>query len=393
MSEKLPIVENERVPTIDFLERAFNKLEESKEEDYDTIMKEFVDTFGSYPILPISIGNDVFLENFKTFRVISEKELELLKLDRTKVSSFSYPPKEIASQQRFNIKGFPVFYGASSLDTAIEEKLQGLKNGEIIYLSEWQLKKGIKMTYIMWFFGYKYDNAFKDLVDSLEQKMDKLFDIYSEDKREALKYLLTRLTTLSLKEPFNNITSALGHYYLYRSAEVIRPSIGFLAYPSRKKRRDGYNFAINPKLVQDGSLVCTSLKRIVLKNHSLDGSAISINEIGVLDGEKIKWKKFSYRLESATFLDKDSSNILGFEGDEINVYRFHSYKEDKSLTVKELIYENMQIDILKEVVCLANRKEEFVLKQYNCPVPENMVINETECKRIEFRIKFHYYEN
>jgi len=391
MKGRIPIIENERVPDINFFKKAFKKFETNLEKDYNKIMQVFLDAFNSYPILPLHFSNQDFLKGFEAYRVISEMEFKNLGLVDNKVSSFSHPPVGTCPQQRFNTFGSPVLYAASTPHTAVEEKRADLKNGDTYYISKWQFKKIVPITYILLFYGNRFDNSFNFINETFEKKLENLFRHYTKDKRKSLKYFLRRLTELSLVEKFNNITSAFGHYYFYKVVNNLTPPIGMIVYPSIKKKRDGVNYALNPKLLTEDILVCTEIQRQKLGEHSIEGSTIYLEEIGVVNGEDVNWKKFAYRFESAAFFNNYNEPFLNFEGKEMKLGRFNSYTNGESLTVDEFLYENMKSDILKDIVGLAKMREEYVLKQYNCSIPQPIMIDKTECKKLEFKMKFHYF--
>jgi hypothetical protein len=247
----------------------------------------------------------------------------------------------------------------------------------------------------MLFYKYNVNDSFKFVTESLDKKMENLFRHYTKDKRKSLKYFMQRMTELSLFDDENKkvITSAFGHYYFYKAANDINPMIGFIVYPSIKKKRDGYNYALNPKLLTDDILVCTEIQKLKLNDHSIKESAVTLEEIGVVNGEDVEWKKFGYRFESANFFNNNDEPFLSFEGEELKLGRFNSYTNDESLTVNDFLYEHMKAYIMKDLVGLAKMKKEFIIKQYNCSIPEPLMIDQTECRKLEFKMKFHYFQN
>ena len=394
MNRKIPIVKNENIPDLSFFKAAFEKFKKSAKGDYESVMESFVKEFNSYPILPLHLANEETLNSFEAYRIISERDMLSLNLDKTKLTSFSHPPFGKCSQQRFNVPGYPALYAASLPHTAIHEKydLKDFKNGDTFFVSKWELKKNVSLAYIMLFYGEHLDPKHKNVHETLDIKMDEMFGMYSEEKRKSLKYFLQELSDMSLTESWNDITAALGHYYFYKSQNEAHPSIGFIAYPSVKKKH-GENFAINPQLITDGILVCTEVQKQILTDHQMKQSAITLEEVGVVNKEIVEWKKFGYRFESAIFFDTNDKPFLNFSGIEMKQGKFNSYSDEKPITVEDFLYQGLRDDIQKDIVDLAKLNKKIVNKQYNVTVPNSMVIDKTECKKIKFKMSFQYRES
>lgn len=394
MNRKIPIAKNESIPDLAFFKSAFARFKKNAKGDYESVMESFVKEFNSYPILPLHIANKETIESFEAYRIISERDMQSLGLNKTSLASFSHPPVGKCLQQRFNIPGYPALYAASLPHTAIQEKYdtRDFQNGDTFYVSKWELKKNVSMAYIMLFYGEHLDPKHKNVHDTLEIKMDEMFGMYTEEKRKSLKYFLQELSDMSLTESWKDITAALGHYYFYKSQNEVHPPIGFIAYPSVKKKH-GENFAINPQLISDGILVCTEVQKQILTDHQMKQSAITLEEVGIVNDENVEWKKFGYRFESAIFFNTNDEPFLNFSGVEMKEGKFNSYSDEKPLTVEEFLYQGLRDDIQKDIVGLAKLNKKFVNKLYNASVPNSIVINQTECKRIEFKMSFQYSES
>jgi len=253
MGNKFPIISNDRIPNLEFFKAAFQKMEQPPKGKYDEMIKLYLDALDSYPGIPLNIPRQGSSQKLSAYRVISEKEFIRIGLKSNELTSYSHPPAnpQACRPQRFNIEGFPVLYAASNEHTAIEEKYDGinLSEGDAFYISKWELKKEIPFAYIMLFYGNTIDEDYRDIYEAMDRRFESAFGQYTEDKRAALKYYLRKLTDLSLVDKFNDLTSALGHYYLYKVSSKIQPIIGYIGYPSVKKRKSGLNFAINRKLI------------------------------------------------------------------------------------------------------------------------------------------------
>lgn len=390
MKQRIPIAKNDSIPDINFYKKAFEKFKSSAGTEYDDVIKSFFDSFNSYPIIPLHFASKELLESIEVYRVISEDELINLGLDKNKLSSFSHPPFNSSPQQRFNTKGHPVFYASSTAHTAICEKSNALNSGKSFYLSKWVINNTEPLTYIMLFYkNGSADLEFKSVRQTLDKKFDDLFRIYSKEKRRALKYLLEQLTKLSLADPYDSLTSTIGHYYFYSPGNV---NVGFIIYPS-VKINNGVNYAFNANLIKNGNLVCTEVHKIKLEHHVAENTHTRIEEVGIVENGNIHWKKLGYRFESAIFYDNNNHEFLKFKGDDIRLGRFNSYDAHESITVEEYLSSNLISAITDDIVKLANKNEEYVLKQYNCTIPESVVINEVECKKVEVLLKFHYAKN
>src|SRR6185436_75689 len=309
----IPIASADSIPTIEFFEKAFKEFKNCKETDYNLIMKEYVRIFNSYPIVPMRYTEKGNFDNMKFYRVITEKERIENNLPLNKLTSFSHPPFGSCGKQRFNIPGYPDLYLSGSQHTAIEEKRRQFALDSTMYLSEWEFKKGINMTYLLLLEPKYFTGELSDTIIKItEEKLDEIFRIYPPDKIKALKYYISCLTELCLAVPFNDLTSAIGHYYLHQSANKFDPPIGYLAYPSIAKKTDSINYAVNPLFFTKGLIKCTGITKITLSNHRVEGSDFKLDEVGVVENNEVIWKKYAYRIESASFFDNNNYEFLNF---------------------------------------------------------------------------------
>ncbi|MBK9477852.1 MAG: RES family NAD+ phosphorylase [Bacteroidia bacterium] len=284
METGFPIAQNESIPNIDFYRGAFEKIKRyAGERDYNKLMKAYLEIFGTYPPNIFQVADGDLLMVGKMYRVVFEEKI--MNLDKNKLDSFSHPPSSITSQQRFNTMGSPVLYTASDQHTAIAETAKG-SYGKSFYLSTWEFVKDIPLTYMMLFYKNHFNNqSLKDLSDTVETKLDGMLHIYDKEKIEALKYYFEHLTTYSLKDPFDNLTSAIGHYYFYKFKAERIPPLGFICYPSLKMKRDCLNYALHPKLISERVLVCTGIEKRILISQDETKTHAPIEVMGKIQND------------------------------------------------------------------------------------------------------------
>lgn len=397
MEQKIPVMDNERIPDKSSFRRAFRKIEANPDGEYDEMMKIYLDAFDSYPIVPLTVPHEGTPHKFIACRVISEEEFNGKGLDKykDKLTSFSHPPAEVCRQQRFNIKGTPALYAASSEHTAIAEKLNGgsFKEGDSYYLSTWELKHEVPLRYIMLFYGKTITEEYKEIYEMLDRRFELMFRYYTKDKRKSLKYFLQRLTDLTLKEASSGFTAALGHYYFNNTSAGPHPPVRYIEYPSVKKNRSGLNYAISPQLIQEGALVCTGVKKKILRRHSPQSSFTTTSEIGTVEGEEVIWKNFAIRFKSAEFISDRNESFLKLEDDELKQYRFNSGDlNDQSISARDFIQYNLQDQIMELISEEAKSNQDFVSREcIVTPIP--FVLNQFLCKQIMLTLQFKFQKN
>lgn len=379
----IPFMKDEEVPTKEFYEKAFKELEGvSKTLDSKRLMKIFLKLFGTKPPIFLFLSNADYLKAFCGYRVISEVEMKRLSfLKPTRVKSFSHPTKSRTTAQRFNINKHPALYLSDSPHTAIEEKK--LKHGDLIYVSKWELKKFDQICYVNFLSGKEHID-FKGISENFKSKLDSLIQDYSADKKDSLRYVIEKVISLSLKDEPNNITSLFGHYYLHELAEKIKPSIGFITYPSIRKDGIGINYAINQKLISDSILECTEVKMLRINNHSKVGSWLSIQEIGIVDKRKVIWKKCGVEVYSVIFFDQKDTAFLKFNSTEL---------ENMNSDGRELIKSLVSIVMRKyegELVNYAKDPNGFIEKTELVGLPEGYFVNKIECSSAKLNIRFTF---
>lgn len=186
----------------------------------------------------------------------------------TNVERFSYPPKEVlTSNNRANQKSSSMFYGATTIKTAVEEVSP--KVGDIIYVSYWWVKKPLFVIPV----GYT-----KEIVDKLGSDLD--IKKYVEDEgyhNEIANHYLTKIffdefTKLEIKDPNQDYNPSIAISEFYFSPALLNPTadnshfanvymdeegrpskiLDALSYPSIKNGGRGHNYAIQPAFVDSG---------------------------------------------------------------------------------------------------------------------------------------------
>lgn len=379
---EIPYLKNKDVPDREHYEKCFEDLERIKHFGFKRLMAHFIKLFGTKPPVFFNFSNQEFLSAFCGYRVISEKNFQRIKLNPAKVKSFSHPCKKASIQQRFNKKGFPALYLAQNANTAIDETRQQFKKGNF-YLSKWEFKKVEQLFYINFFYGKKGSKVFKFMADNFAANIDTLIANYTEDKRKSLRFLLAKITKLSLCNDYN-ITSFLGHYYLHEFSKKGEPSIGFLMYPSVKKGKVGINYAVNPRLISDSILICTEVKKLKLNSHKKLGSWVTLDEIGIVDGKDILWKKFNSKIISVIFFNH--INEAFFELDAEQLYNLNSENSGEIKRISKAGFQGIQ----EKVIDRAKRGEVSFKEKQLMSVQEEYFVNDIKCSTIEIEFEFKF---
>ncbi|HRH02952.1 MAG TPA: RES domain-containing protein [Bacteroidia bacterium] len=381
---EIPFMKDQEVPTKEFYENAFKKLEASRSLGPKRLMKMFVKFFGTKPPVFLFLSNKDFLRAFCGYRIITEDEMKRIGLRPSRIKSFSHPPKSITKKQRFNIKGYPALYLSDSPHTAIEEKKNDIIIGEPFYLSIWKFKKFDQVGYINLLAGKIPPKGWEDIFESFNNKINSLIRNYSEDKRESLRYLVEKLIALSLENPHNNITSLFGYYYLREFGEKMNPPIRLIMYPSIRKNGYGINFAINPKLISNSDMECTEIRKLKLNNHSEIGSWITLEKIGIENKGKVIWKKFELEVNSLSFYDLNNVQILKFSARELQ-----NMNQGGKELIKGWIYEVMQKHE-PQLAKYSKMPNKSIKKVERIDLPKGSFIDNIKCSSVVLYIKFSF---
>lgn len=206
------------------------------------------------------------------------------------ISFLSYPPKELAKENRASRKNHPFFYSATSREVPIFEL--GLAEGDTFVVSRWRTKKELLVNNI----GYTEEN-FKTLNSNRESPKWDSADNDTATKDELNSYVRNYFAkTFSQIVSKNNlnlykltITIAEKHYSEDENSNVL---FGGILYPTIPMNANGDNLVIRQSFIDEGNLEFMEAEWIEIKNvHDfkfdvdvLDWSN-SISSTG-----KIEWK-------------------------------------------------------------------------------------------------------
>ena len=115
--------------------------------------------------------------------------------------------------------------------------------------------------------------------------------------------------------------------------------------------------------------------------------------LNIQGDDSVIWKKFAFKFESATFYDANENKLLDFKGDELRRNHFNSFEENEELTVEEFIKKGMRDVITNDFIALSKMNLQNIMKEYRCSVEDTVVIEGVECKKINFKIHFKFYNN
>lgn len=175
-------------------------------------------------------------------------------------SRYSYTPPELAEKGRCNVKGYPVFYGASNFLGAIQEAIIAQKNPNIlkdynyeIYVSEWEILEPKK------YFVYDTRNNLqinlgnqKVLFDSIYQNLiNKIFTSkQGHDISSNLSFMLMNGSKQAGREP--------GRLYPPPGVENCK----FIFYPSVARNGKFINLAIHPSIIDENIISLVKIFKV-----------------------------------------------------------------------------------------------------------------------------------
>lgn len=287
---KFPIAKNDEIPGLDFYVKAFAEFENQikDRESYEEIKEAFVNAFNIYP--PIGLSPDTEAEFF----IYRTRVIDELQEDIANPATFSYNRNiEKVEQGRANIKGVPVFYGSISEDAAIRESKDKIQEGQVLYISQWRLKKNVKYGFVnLVFDGSKTELG--EMIHSFNkhrtERLKRMFDIYDKEKQDALLFFLMEISSTFLRDNYK-VSSFLSHYYLNENIIDSSYKIDMIMYPSIQSKRNTFNFAIRPDFV-DESMELVEVKRIRVNKFEKDGgSHVSFLNTGKPQDGKVQWCK------------------------------------------------------------------------------------------------------
>ncbi|GAB3967768.1 hypothetical protein GCM10028806_10600 [Spirosoma terrae] len=236
--------------------------------------------------------------------------------DKNKISSFSHPPPEYCKRGRANLAGFPVFYAALSGDTALREirnaENESLKNGNIIYISEWKIKKEVKVSYAQFLYDESVSLGDKiiDINTSNREKLAHISSIYSDEKQRAFKLLMEKIGNLYILDKAYFASSFLSHYLLYEDRDNSPIKIDVLIYPSVQASFKGINYAFHPDFVRE-NIELKAVRKVSFNSFHDGASYLNFLELGLPNKKgQIKWYTINLDMKS---IKKTNKNILLFD--------------------------------------------------------------------------------
>ena len=197
-------------------------------------------------------------------------------------TSFMNPESKDSKLGRANLQGFPVFYASLNPQTAIDEA--NLTDDEEFYLSKWKVIN--HLSAFKFILDSKKRNGF--LESSTIKDLNRLLQSSSLIEKENFIYKQKKITDL-FTEVNNNqykISSKIAHFYIYSELFQNTPSI---VYPSVKKLKDEYNFAIHPNFVKDKNEFQLQSVQKLKKNKGEKNFTFS--STGLCENDKINWGK------------------------------------------------------------------------------------------------------
>lgn len=194
---------------------------------------------------------------FTIFRARKAKEVQ----NRSSMGEYSYPPPQYPPKnQRANLEGIPVFYGADSPITALAEILDNNKLetavGETYYISRWEINNQANLSFVTFLNNeLAARNAYKGFAFSFDSLKETYAEVANDDQIEGLLELMQFYGNLFVDDSKYLSSAYIAHNYLFRHKEEINaipdspgnPSI-FL-YPSIQAIGRDINFAIDPDFV------------------------------------------------------------------------------------------------------------------------------------------------
>lgn len=263
--------------------------------------------------------------------------------NKSQASSFSYPPAANCKIGRANLAGFPVFYAALSGDTALREFRnmynEPLREGDIVYISEWNYKKGTKATYSQFIYDETtvLGEKIVDINVSNQKKLARISRIYSQEKKAAFKVLIEKIGSLYISDKSYLKSSFLSHYLLYDDRPTFPFRVNALIYPSVQAGFKGINYALHPEFV-DQNVILKSIQKVSFISFEDGKSSLSFLELGIPKSSgKITWYTMRIDLKSV----KTQKHILVFDEGPLEKISandiLYSIKDNKNYQFSDII--------------------------------------------------------
>jgi hypothetical protein len=206
------------------------------------------------------------------------------------ISFLSYPPKELAKENRSSRKNHPFFYAATSRQVPLFE-LRLLENDTLV-LSRWKTKKEILVNNI----GYSEEN-FKMLNSNRENpkwiNAENDIPTQNELNNYIQNFLAKTFSQIISKNNPNlyKITIAIAEKH-YSEDESVNVLFDGILYPSIPMSANGDNLAIRQSFVDEGNLEFMEAEWIQIKNvHDMKFDVEVLDWANSITSEgKINWK-------------------------------------------------------------------------------------------------------
>lgn len=266
--------------------------------------------------------------------------------NESKISSFSYPPKEVSKRGRANLENHPVFYCSLSQKTATMEMKDLLSKGVEFYISQWTLnfENPIFLHSLMYNSDTMNESGIRfSLAESVEEKIS--------DFNTHLKGLPTKFNNsiVHMQKSFGNlfalsteeyyhITSSYAHEILYNFGSRFS-STPIIMYPSVIHSEEGINFAIPTNAVDNGFITPKSiLKCRYIGKDKLGEIKATLLAKGEVNGGKIQWTQINYKFKL---------NLKTLEVTTYNKEKLHGSEVAKLKLENSYLY---VVDVIKDQV-------------------------------------------
>jgi hypothetical protein len=264
-------------------------------------------------------------------RIIAKDSTEDIADPRT----FSYPPTDkCTTYQRASVPGFPVFYGAMDVKTAIEElrtnSSEPIKKGDQFYLSEWKINKDVLCTFNCLTFSNLIGEQYliSDLTERVNMALDFILANTTAEFNEAQIFLYNQISQLFLTGSYLQ-SGPIAYNILYGNTATKEKGADGLLYPSCSNAFNSINCALSPDFVEQ------HMQMEVVRKMSFEQfeeqSAHSLGYyFGVIEDKRIIWK--TYVTEFMGKYDMRLDLTLQWTDAEIEQAQFFVRNEEMDLT-------------------------------------------------------------
>lgn len=309
--EITPLPESE-LPTIGQLKIGFDNIRARDFSDlsYEQVKAIILKEIKLLPTLLIQSGDGKTESGLELYRVRPANEIDSDNRQSVEeISTFSYPPKNKTTQNRANIRGYPVFYASENAHTAIYEV--GLKVGDEFYVAEWHYNTTHSNLQVLLLNVDKENEFWYDMARSVMAKLDLSHKYFTKAGRNTIKYLYENVGELFLHDN-QNLTSVLAHHVLYENRNYKGLELDSLIYPSIRKDRTSANFALHPDCVKS-NLELKYVYRGKLDSKFTEGANISIQKIGQVNNGRIYWFELILHFLSTDIFTENGEHIFNID--------------------------------------------------------------------------------